>query len=323
MNTSMFPLLLAEHKGSFWFAEAGSTFAEETDFLLGISLGHHLARHLGPALEVPADERRIDRAHEGIVDLEVAQQVDALALHEIQRAAAIERPQRSAVSVGRQRDSVRGFEQDFPVEVHRRHPALAEKMHPRRVEAEKFVRREKRLGRRVVRMTRHDEPVQRLPVTPASGEDFFREHLKERLPQNRRDGKSALRAVVAETSPLPACHRESSDAARAQRRLARSLGARPCASVATILRPTLVGRGREALEVRARRTLLRQQGARESLNFREVDLGGLGEELLLLRGVGAIKKGEDLTLPGARELLDQRMMAHGAAQKSRIPSRSE
>ena len=33
MNTSMFPLLLAEHKGSFWFAEAGSTFAEETDFL--------------------------------------------------------------------------------------------------------------------------------------------------------------------------------------------------------------------------------------------------------------------------------------------------
>ncbi len=33
MNNLLFPMMLAENKGSFWFAEPGSTFAAETDFL--------------------------------------------------------------------------------------------------------------------------------------------------------------------------------------------------------------------------------------------------------------------------------------------------
>jgi hypothetical protein len=33
----------------------------------------------------------------------------------------------------------------------------------------------------MIRMARHDEPMQRTPMTPAGCENFFGEHLEERL----------------------------------------------------------------------------------------------------------------------------------------------
>ncbi|MBX3420720.1 MAG: cytochrome c oxidase subunit II [Pirellulaceae bacterium] len=38
MNLNLLPTLFAEHQGSFWFAPAGSTFAEETDWLFMVLL---------------------------------------------------------------------------------------------------------------------------------------------------------------------------------------------------------------------------------------------------------------------------------------------
>ena len=38
---------------------------------------------------MPADERRIDRTHERIIDLKITQRINALALHQIERATPV------------------------------------------------------------------------------------------------------------------------------------------------------------------------------------------------------------------------------------------
>ena len=65
--------------------------------------------------------------------------------HQVEGAAAMQRPQRAAVPVGAHRDPALVLEHDPPGEIHRRHPALPEEMHPGRVQAEKPVLGEKRL----------------------------------------------------------------------------------------------------------------------------------------------------------------------------------
>jgi hypothetical protein len=93
------PLQRHRQVGVFHHDEFALLRAEMPDLFLRVGLGHHLAAHLRAAEQVPADEGRIDAAHERVVDLEIAQRVDALALHEIERAAARQRPQRTAVAV--------------------------------------------------------------------------------------------------------------------------------------------------------------------------------------------------------------------------------
>ena len=55
--------------------------AEMAELLLSVGLRDHLARHLGTAQKMPTDEGRVDDAHEGVIDLEVTERVDAFALH--------------------------------------------------------------------------------------------------------------------------------------------------------------------------------------------------------------------------------------------------
>jgi hypothetical protein len=217
--------------------------AEMTKLFLGVGLGHHLARHLGSAEEVPADERRIDRPHEWVIDLKIAERVDPFTLHEIERTAAVERAERAAVPVGRERERTLGFEQDLAVKTDGRHATLAEEMHAGDVESEEIVLLKKGLGRRVVLVAGHDEPVERPTVAPARHEQFLGKHLKERFARDGRDRKRAFRPIVTETGPLTARHRERRHATGAQRRFTRDLGLLPRRGITAVGHQRLVGGG--------------------------------------------------------------------------------
>src|SRR4051812_49345822 len=84
-------------------------------------------------------------------------------------------------------------------------------MYAAAVEAEEAVFDEKRFSRRMVRMTRHDEPVERLAVPRARRTDFFCEDLKQRFVFHRRHGERPFGPVVAEPRALPARHGKRGD----------------------------------------------------------------------------------------------------------------
>src|SRR5690606_19844741 len=122
-----------------------------------------------------------------------------------------ERAERTAMTVRRQCQRARRFEQNAPFEIDGRHAALAEEMHASAIEAEEFMLLEKRLRRRVILMARHDEPMQRFPVALAGGTKFFGENLKQSFLFQRRDGERPFRAVVAEARSLSSRDRKRSD----------------------------------------------------------------------------------------------------------------
>ena len=284
---------------------------EVADLLLGIGLRDHLARHLGLRVEVETDERRVDATHQRVVHLEVTERVDVLGLHQVERATAVQRAQRAAVPVRAQRERVLRLEQDLAVETHGRHAALAEKVHAVRIQAEKLVLRKERLRLRVIRVAGHDEPVQRLPVARAGGLDFLGEHLEERLLLDRRDGKRALGPVVTEACPLPARHRESGDATRAQRRLALRAGAGPRRGITAVGRQHGDRRRCQAGEVHPGGAVgLEDERAVEPVDFREVDLARLRREFGATGGIKLVPEGEYLALVGGAEGSDQIVISH-------------
>ena len=207
------------------------------------------------------------------------------------------------MAIGAQGDAAWGLEQDPAGEIHRRHAALPEEMHPRPVEPEKPVLGEERLRPGVVGVTGHDEPVQRPAVTPTDSGDFLREDLEERLPLKGRDREGALRSVIAETRALPARHGECRHAAGAQRRLAGGPGPRPLRRLAAVLRPRNIRRRLEVREVDARGGVLVQQQAREPLHLGEVDLPGLFQQRAAPAFIQLPPKREDLALSGLDKLL--------------------
>jgi hypothetical protein len=89
------------------------------------------------------------------------------------------------VAVGRQRDRAGRLEQDPALEVHRRHTALPEEVHAAGIEAEVAVLRKEDLGRRVVLMAGHDEPVQRPAVAAPRRQYFLGEDPEKRLAPDR------------------------------------------------------------------------------------------------------------------------------------------
>lgn len=305
----LFALHLHRQIRIFDHHELAVLHAKVTELFLGIRLRHHLARHFRAPQQMPADERGIDATHERIIDLEVAQCVDALALHQLERAASLQSTQRAAMPVRRKRDRAARLQHNLSFEVHRRHPALAEEMHATLVEPEEPVLREKRLRRRVILVARHDEPVQRPAVTSARRLDLFSENLKKRFLLERRDGKRAFRSVVTETRPLPACDGERRHASRAKRFLPGRFGLRPIGRVAAVFRQGFVGRRRKACEIHRGR-LLREQRAGQPFDFGEIDLGGFLEQTALLVGFQLVVERENVALSGAFELLDQGMLGH-------------
>ena len=180
-------------------------------------------------------------------------------------------------------------------------------MHATQIETEEFVLREKRLGRRVVGVTRHDEPMQRPTVADAGGADLLGEDVEKWLLLHRRHPKRPLRTVVAEARPLPARHGEERDAPGAQRRLARRLRAGPSRGIASVLRPLFVGRRRETIEVDARGGVGGKQRACEPCDLAEIDFGRFLEQSVLRLGRKLVEEREDLSLAGALKFFDERM----------------
>ena len=212
------------------------------------------------------------------------------------------------MTVGREGERARGFEQNLAVEAHRRHATLTEKVHAGGIDPEKIVVLEKRLGRRVVLVTGHDEPVERLTIALARGEQFFSEHLKERFVRDRRDRERALGSVVAEPGPLPARDGKGRHAAGAQRRFARDLGLLPSRRVAVVRHQRLVGRRRQAREIHPRcRTAAGDQTAVKALDLSEVNLSGLGQQAGLGVWRKPVEERKHLGLAGAFILGDERM----------------
>ena len=110
--------------------EAIPAFAKVANLFFRIGLGDHLARHLRAAPRVKPDESGIDHAHEGIVHLEVAEDVDSRRPHcyrrhhfALGRAGSLPCP--SGLMAMRPLSS----RMIFPGKVHRRHTTLREEMH--------------------------------------------------------------------------------------------------------------------------------------------------------------------------------------------------
>src|SRR3954462_11878842 len=75
-------------------------------------------------------------------------------------------------------------------------------MHTGWIEPEKLMLLKKGLGRRVIRVARHNEPRNRTAIAITCCADFFSKDLKERFVFQRRDRKRALRTVIAQPRPL-------------------------------------------------------------------------------------------------------------------------
>ena len=198
------------------------------------------------------------------------------------------------------------LQQDLAGEVHGGHAALPEKMHPRRIQTEELVRREKRPRRRVIRMARHDEPVQRAAVAPASRQDFFREHLEQRFPLERGHRKGSLGPVISEPRALAARHGERRHLAGPQRVLTCRPRPRPGRGIAATLRPAYI---RRRFEVRQRDRggcTVAEQRAGEARNLVQIDFRGLVQERLAFLPAHPGPKREDLPLAGLLKSIDQR-----------------
>ena len=119
-------------------------------------------------------------------------------------------------------------------------------MDPAAVQPEVAVLNEKGLGRGVVLVARHDEPVELPPVPHARRDDLLREDLEEGAVAHGRDGKRSLGPVVAEARSLPSRHRERGDPPVAQRSLSRRPRLRPCRRIAPVFRQAFIGCGRQS-----------------------------------------------------------------------------
>ena len=81
-------------------------------FSAGSRLAHHLRRHLGAAAAMDAEEAGVADRDQRVVDLEVEDRADPALGHLGECAAPLERPDRAAVPVGRERDPAPLGEQD-------------------------------------------------------------------------------------------------------------------------------------------------------------------------------------------------------------------
>ncbi len=98
---------------------------EVADALQIVRLGDGLARHLRLRLDVQADEERIDHFDQRIIDLEIADVLDAVLAHVGQRAAVLERAKAPAVAVRPERQAMFFRHRKAAVRQERWHLSLA------------------------------------------------------------------------------------------------------------------------------------------------------------------------------------------------------
>ena len=119
---------------------------EVPDALQVVRLGDGLAGHLRAGERVQADEERVDRFDQRVVDLEVADVVDAGGGHFVQRARPAKGQQAAAVTVRGKSHPMLLFEQDLSVHREGGHDALLEEPDALRIEAREKSFRGKEVG---------------------------------------------------------------------------------------------------------------------------------------------------------------------------------
>ncbi len=282
---------------------------EVADLLERVRLRDRLAAHLAARQVVEAEEERVDRVDDRVVDLEVADVLDASASHVGERAAAVERPERPAVAVGRERQLVLLAEQHVALVVERRDHPLFEEEHVLGRVAEMAVPLEEgaRLG--VVHLARHDVPRDHVPGVAGVGAQLLGEDPEERLVRDRRHRKLALGTVVAEPRPLPSRDEERRDLALTEQLL--SATGRACVElavlVARIARIDRDGLDRRRQREERLRTHVRLRQLRDRLQIERLDLS---DEPRAPRVVQLLPEPQHVILPDLFQLPTHIRVAH-------------
>ena len=273
--------------------------AEDADLFTGVGLRHHLRREVGLVHEVESDEGGIEAAHEGIVDLEIADRIDAIGLHLPDRTGPHESAQGSAVAIGTQGDLTLLRHEDFPLGVDRGHETLGEEVNALFFQTEIIISLEEGNGLFVIEDRGHEIPGNGTTVDPAGGEDLFGKDLEEGFAQNRGDAVGALRSIKAEACALASGDGESSNASGAEGGFSLQNGLTPEAGIGVL---AMAGQGKviggfEAFEEGiVLRTTALDEGFVERSDLGEVDGPGLLEEGLLFGGGKGVEMGEDVAL---------------------------
>lgn len=267
---------------------------KDADLFVGRAFRNHLARHLRLLPEVKAEKDRVDGVDEGVVHLEVGDRFDPAIFHHRDGTAPAKGAKRAAMTVGRHRDPVFGFEENFAVWIDSGHPALSKEKHVAFGQSEELVLTKESLGFRVIDVARHNEPRDRSAELRARGLYLFGEYLKQRFLGNRGHGERPLRAVEPEPGALTAGNGERGDLSLAK-------------SFFTDLRgfpPFLLFRFRfgemekrsrfEGGKVTAGRVVARASG--QPADLREIDFAGVGEQLFTIARRKFVPKSKNLAL---------------------------
>ncbi len=195
---------LVRHIAVFDDVESPARKTEMAEFLVGVALARHLARHLAPRVRVKADKDRVERWHERVIGLEVTDMLDAARRHVLEHSGPRQRAEGSAVAVGGPKQSVSVGENQFPLKIDGGHHALREELDVAARQVEIVPGLEKVAGGAVVNPTGHDVPGNRHTVSAVSGEDAVGKDLEKGPARNGADLEGPFRAVVAEPRPLAA-----------------------------------------------------------------------------------------------------------------------
>ena len=165
-----------------------------------------LARHLRGAVRrggVQTEKGGIDHADERVVDLEVADVLDALGLHVVQRPAGGQGTERTAVPVRVHReDAGLGEQEAARLRVERRQDPLREHEDAAAIQAEAVVVLEEAPRRLVVERAGHDVPGDRHPVAAAGGANLLGKDPEERLSAHGGGGVGALGTAPPQAGAL-------------------------------------------------------------------------------------------------------------------------
>ena len=291
--------------------------AEVAQVFHRVALGQALGAHLRAAQIVQPDEQRVDRPHERIVHLEVAQQFHAPRGHVVQRAALAQGEQASAVPVGAQRERVLLRQQQLAVIPDRGNRALHEEEDILLVQAEVLVLAEEGPGGHVVDRRGHDVPGHGDAGPLGRCEDLFREDLEERLVRDGRGEEAALGALEAEARALSTRDDKRGDLPGRNQLLAARLGIRAEFPDFIVLRAG--GNDLRRLDVLRQLELgplvnvLRGQ----RVKFIKVDVGNLLEQGRLLRRGQLVVESQHVGLPMLlQELTDSGGVRHRALSKT-------
>ena len=151
-------------------------------------------------------KQRIVQTNQRIIHLEVRKRSNTLGFKQRQQICLLQCPKNAAVPVRQTNHAPVFMQQRLLIRRKRRQRALFENMQIRFLVPRILPKRFPRCF--VGLLPRHDQPVERSPVTLLQSVQFFRKHLKQRLPQHGRYGEQPLWIVKPEPCSQPAGNRQ-------------------------------------------------------------------------------------------------------------------